>query len=48
LPFCLYIGPNAKNLREDASIHKKFHNAAAIEDKFEGIEVFVPAPCQDR
>jgi hypothetical protein len=26
---------------------EQFHSAAAIEDKFWGIEVSVPAPCQD-
>jgi hypothetical protein len=47
LPFCLYIAPDAKTLKEEASIHEKFRSAAAIEDKFWGTEFSVPAPCQD-
>jgi hypothetical protein len=36
-----------KTLKEEASIHEKFHNATAIEDKFRGTEISVPAPCRD-
>jgi hypothetical protein len=48
LPFRLYIASDAKILEEEALIHEKFHSATAIKDKFRGIEVSVPAPCQDR
>jgi hypothetical protein len=47
-PFCLYIAPDVKTLKQSASIHKKFCSAAAIKDKFWGTEVSVPAPCRDR
>jgi hypothetical protein len=47
-PFCLYIAPNTKTLNSEVSIHEKFCSAAAIEDKFWGTKVYVPAPCRDR
>ena len=47
-PFRLYIAPDAKTLKELASIHEKFRSSATIEDKFRGIEISVPAPCRDR
>jgi hypothetical protein len=46
-PFRLYIAPDAKTLEEEASIHEKFHSATAIEDKFRGTEVSIPAPCRE-
>jgi hypothetical protein len=46
--FCLYIASDAKTLNKSASIHKRFHSAAAIEDQFRGTEVSVLAPCRDR
>jgi hypothetical protein len=36
-----------KTLKEEASIHEKFHSTAAIEDQFQETEVSVPAPYQD-
>jgi hypothetical protein len=45
--FRLYIAPDAKTLKDKASIHEKFYNAATIEDKFRGTEISVPAPCRD-
>jgi hypothetical protein len=36
-----------KTLNELASIHERFHSAAAIEDQFRGTEVSVPAPYWD-
>jgi hypothetical protein len=36
-----------KTLKKEASIHENFRSAAAIEDKFRGTEIFVPAPCRD-
>jgi hypothetical protein len=45
-PFCLYILSEVKTLNESASIHEKFCNTAAIEDKVRGTEVimsFVPS-----
>jgi hypothetical protein len=35
-PFLLYIAPDAKTQRGEASIHEKFRSTAAIEDKFRG------------
>ena len=35
-PFRLYIAPDAKTLKESASIHEKFRSSAAIKDKFRG------------
>ena len=46
-PFHLYIFPDAKTLKHQASIHEKFRSSAAIEDKFWGTEISVPAPCRD-
>ena len=42
------LPPDTKTLNESASVHEKFHSSAAIEDKFRGTEVSVPAPCRDR
>jgi hypothetical protein len=47
LAFRLYIAPDAKTLSESASIHERFHSAAAIEEKFRGIEISVLVPYQD-
>jgi hypothetical protein len=47
-PFRLYIAPDAKTLKEEASTHEKFRSAAAIEDKFRGTEISVPVSCRDR
>jgi hypothetical protein len=46
-PFRLYIAPDAKTQRGEASIHKKFRSTAAIKDKFRGTEISIPAPCRD-
>ena len=43
-PFRLYIPPNAKTLKQSASIHEKFRSSAAIEDKFRGTEIYAPTP----
>jgi hypothetical protein len=40
-PFRLYNSSDAKTLNQSASIHKKFHSAAVIEDQFWG------TPCWD-
>jgi hypothetical protein len=47
LPFRIYIAPDAKTLKDEASIHKKFCSAAAIEDKFRETKISVPAPYRD-
>jgi hypothetical protein len=36
-----------KTLREWAKFPEQFHSAAAVEAKFWGTEVSVPAPCRD-
>jgi hypothetical protein len=36
-----------KTLNGLAFLPEKFRNTVAIEDQFQGIEVFVPAPCWD-
>ena len=46
-PSAYKLPPDAKTLKEPASIHEKFCISAAIEDKFRGTEVSVPAPCRD-
>jgi hypothetical protein len=46
-PFLLYIVPDTKTLKEEASIHEKFRTAAAIEDKSWGTEISVLAPYRD-
>ena len=46
-PSAYKLPPDAKTLDESASIHEKFRSSAAIEDKFRGTEVSVPAPCRD-
>ena len=42
-PFRLYISPDAKTLKESASIHEKFRSSVAIEDKFWGTEISISA-----
>jgi hypothetical protein len=46
-PIRLYNPSDVKTLNQSASIHEKFHSAAAIEDQFRRTEVSVPAPCRD-
>ena len=46
-PSAYKLPPDAKTLDQSASIHEKFRISAAIEDKFRGSEVPVPAPCRD-
>ena len=47
LPLRLYIAPDAKTLKEQVIFQKGFRSAAAIDDKFRGTEVSVPARCRD-
>ena len=46
-PSAYKLPPDAKTLNKSASVHEKFRSSAAIEDKFWGTEVSVPAPCRD-
>jgi hypothetical protein len=39
--------PEVQTLNHSAFFPEQFHSAAAIEDKFRGTEVFVPAPFRD-
>ena len=39
--------PDMKTLNQPASIHEKLRSSAAIEDKFRGTEISVPARCRD-
>jgi hypothetical protein len=48
MPLSLYKASGRKTLEESAFFPEQFHSAAAVEDKFWGTEVSVPAPCRDR
>jgi hypothetical protein len=37
-----------KTLKQSANFQKEFCSSTAATDEFRGIEVSVPAPCQDR
>jgi hypothetical protein len=47
-PLRLYKASGRKTLGESVKFPEQFRSAAAIEDKFWGIEVSVLAPCRDR
>jgi hypothetical protein len=47
MPPRLYKAPGRKTLGESAKFLEQFRSAAAVEDKFRGTEVSVPAPCWD-
>jgi hypothetical protein len=47
-PLRLYQASGRKTLGESAIFQKEFRSSAAVEDKFQGTEVSVPAPCRDR
>jgi hypothetical protein len=47
VPLCLYKASGRKTLGESAKFPEWFRSTAAIEDKFQGTEVSIPAPCQD-
>jgi hypothetical protein len=46
-PLRLYKASGRKTLEESAKFPKEFRNAAAVEDKYRGIEVSIPAPYWD-
>jgi hypothetical protein len=46
-PLRLYKASGRKTLEESAKFPEQFRSAAAVESKFRGIEVSVPAPCRD-
>jgi hypothetical protein len=47
MPLRLYKALGRKTLGETAFFREQFRSAAAIENKFRGTEVSVPAPCRD-
>jgi hypothetical protein len=47
MPLRLYKASGWKTLGGSAKFPKQFHSAAAVEAKFRGTEVSVPAPCRD-
>jgi hypothetical protein len=47
MPLCLYKASGQKTLKESVKFLEQFRSAAAIEDKFWGTEVSVPAACRD-
>jgi hypothetical protein len=46
-PLRLYKASGWKTLEESVIFQKQFRSSAAVEDKFRGTEVSVPAPCWD-
>jgi hypothetical protein len=48
MPLRLYKASGRKTLKESAFFPEQFRSAAAVEDIFQGTEVSVPAPYQDR
>jgi hypothetical protein len=48
MPLCLYKASGRKTLGGSAIFQKEFRSSAAVEDKFQGTEVSVLAPCRDR
>jgi hypothetical protein len=47
MPLRLYKASGRKILKESAFFPEQFRSSAAVEGKFWGIEVSVPAPCRD-
>jgi hypothetical protein len=47
MPLHLYKASGRKTLEESVFFPEQFRSSAAIEDKFRGTEVSVPAPCRD-
>jgi hypothetical protein len=47
MPLRLYKASGQKTLGESAIFQKEFRSAAAVEAKFRGTEVSIPAPCRD-
>jgi hypothetical protein len=47
MPLRLYKASGWKTLRESEKFLEQFRSAAAIEAKFRGTEVSIPAPCRD-
>jgi hypothetical protein len=47
MPIRLYKASGWKTLKESAKFPEQFRSAAAVEAKFQGTEVSIPAPCQD-
>jgi hypothetical protein len=46
-PLCLFKASVSKTLKQLAFFPKLFRSTAAVEDKFWGTKVSVPAPCRD-
>jgi hypothetical protein len=47
MPLRLYKASGRKTLGESAKFPEQFRNAAAVEAKFWGTEISVPAPCRN-
>jgi hypothetical protein len=47
MPLRLYNASGRKTLGESVKFPEQFRSAAAVEAKFRGTEVSVPAPCRD-
>jgi hypothetical protein len=47
MPLRLYKASGRKTLEESAKFLEQFRSVAAVEAKFRGTEVSVPAPCWD-
>jgi hypothetical protein len=47
MPLRLYKASGWKTLEESAKFREQFRSAAAVEAKFWGTEVSIPAPCRD-
>jgi hypothetical protein len=47
MPLHLYKASGWKTLEKSVFFPEQFRSAAAIEDKFRGTEVSIPAPCRD-
>jgi hypothetical protein len=47
MPLRLYKASGRKTLKESVFFPEQFRSSTAIEDKFQGIEVSVLAPCRD-
>jgi hypothetical protein len=46
-PLRLWEASQRKTLKESAKFLEEFRSSATVEDKFQGTEVSVPAPCRD-
>jgi hypothetical protein len=47
MPLLLYKASGRKTLRESAKFLEQFCSAIAVDAKFRGTEISIPAPCRD-